>query len=261
MLSRLKLCIFLLLSSNVSNMSHAALSSCHASYADQHYQPAQKQTADNYAIYALLSHNAYRNEPFYFRLPNNWHKSGYYADSSGLSYQTYELKKEGETVEAVMVFPGTEGIKDWVNGNVSRKQIRRAKPHIAKFMQRYSGVPKIVTGHSLGGSLAMYASYEFAGLSAVGFQVPPRKTPKAIPPNTRVIINEKGDFAPKIGNFWFPDRWISGASMAGVYYQQFDFVPPTFTQAHDSFSLAYGLLRVGSLSNPDLDHILKQNCQ
>jgi len=160
-----------------------------------------------------------------------------------------------------MVFSGTESTKDWLNGNFSSKQFIRSRPHLARFMQKYRNTPKVVTGHSLGGALALFASYEFAGLTAVGFNTPPRKTPDFIPANYRLIINEKGDFSKKFGSFWYPHRWMDSGNQPGVYYQQYDFVPPSIIKAHDSLPLAYGLLRVGSLNNPELRQLLSLNCR
>lgn len=223
--------------------------------------PAQKQTAAYYGIYALLSHNIYPEEAFYFKLPKHWRKVKQYRDSTGLAYQIFEKNRDGKIIEAVMVFRGTENSNDWLKGNFSSKQYSRARSHVAKFVNHYPQTVKTVTGHSLGGALALFASYEFANITAVGFNTAPRNHHDYIRPNTRVVINEKGDFAKKFYNFWNPQRWLESGNHQEVYYQQFDFVPPSFTKAHDSFSLAQGLLLVGSLQNPELAKISKMNCR
>ena len=243
-----------------ASVQSTAPSNCIPPSAHYQFTPQQKTVAANYALYAVLSHNIYRNEAVYFRLPNEWQNVYSFGDSTGLNYKIFEKLQKGKVVEAVMVFRGTENGRDWIKGNFTNTQYKHARAHISRFITGYKDIPKTLTGHSLGGDLAIYASYEFDDVTAVGFNTNTREYHGQIRPNTRVIISEKGDFEKKFSHIWNPKRWMTSANLPGIFYQQYDFVAPGVVKAHESYPLAQGLIMLGSLQNPEVDKILRLNC-
>lgn len=223
---------------------------------------AQHQDASHLAIYALLSHNSYPRQKVYFPLPNNWQNVFHYQDPSGLSYQIYEKQNQGKLNEVVLVFRGTEQCRDWLSGHFSSEQFNRARQHIQHFAQRYPTIQKTATGHSLGGTLALFAANEIPGINAVAFNSTPRNHhPFPLLQNRRLIVNEKGDFAKSLSNLWFPWRWTGLPHLNSLTLKQYDFVPPSLLKTHSSEAMAMGLLRLGSQTNHELAVLYRKTCQ
>jgi hypothetical protein len=106
-------------------------------------------------------------------------------DPTGLYYETYVLERQGQLVEAVIAFRGTENrpgqtFRDW-RSNVAAflgfepAQHAAAREHMIPLIEALSGVlakpdgkAKIyATGHSLGGGLAQQAGYMSEKIRAV----------------------------------------------------------------------------------------------
>jgi len=226
---------------------------------------ANKEIASKNAIYAMLSNNAYDDDRYKFVLPDNWEEIKIYShsDSSGLDFKIYEKKENQEIVEAVIVFRGTAGPIDWIYGNLSSKQYKYAYPHIAMFVNNYRNKATNLkaTGHSLGGGLAMYASYQFDGIEAIGFNASPRYHSRKIKKdNKRIAIWEQGEFLRMFGNVAYPWRWTLIKGKSDIKFYKYHFVDSFGLTNHQSTHLARGLLLAGSFLNPELREALDKNC-
>ena len=216
--------------------------------------------AGEYAIYGLLSNNAYSDGRNKFSIPEYWVPIDAVSTESGLYYDLYEKKKGGVLSEVVIAFRGTQGFKDWINGNLSNKQYDDALKHIKKVVNSYSdfNVPIIATGHSLGGGLAMFASYQEKGITGVGFNSSPRYHSKNHKEkNTRVILFESGDPTRILGNLIFPWRWQWLGIKPKIKYLEYDF---STGLSHGSYPLTMALLFYGGKVNTELEEILIDNC-
>lgn len=221
--------------------------------------------ASKNAIYAMLSNNAYDDDRYKFVLPDSWEEIKIYShsDSSGLDYKIYEKKENQKIVEAVIVFRGTAGPIDWLYGNLSSKQYKYANPHITMFVNNYKNKTANLkaTGHSLGGGLAMYASYQFDGIEAIGFNASPRyHSRKVKKDNKRIAIWEQGEFLRMFGNVAYPWRWTLIKGKSDIDFYKYHFVENFGLSNHQSTHLARGLLLTGSFVNPELQEVLDKNC-
>lgn len=236
-----------------------------------------KEVAAQNAIYAMLSTNVYGNKENTFILPKYWqeNESKRYSDrQTGLDYHIYEKIVDGKIVEAVIAFRGTAGVKDWIYGNLSNKQYETAKGHIQSFINDYKGTSLKATGHSLGGGLAIYASYQFEEkIKAIAFNTSPRYHSKSDKKeNERILIYEKGEPNRLAGRILFPWRWdIFNVNMKTNEPIRYNFLTGGFglrniIRNHRSSDLAKGLLLSANLNdverinNIDLFKTLKENC-
>ena len=161
--------------------------------------------------YALLAENAYeptKDDPSYAlppeytmlnRVPNNRH---------GLAYARFD-RKEGETlVERIIAFRGTEltHLSDWFYGNIGSKQRKQALDvydveREALDAEGNEKVPIVVTGHSLGGALAMQVSLEH-DVEAYIFNASPRFARGApLGDARRVSVGERGEVLRALRRF------------------------------------------------------------
>lgn len=260
MLNRLILALalqLLFLNSVNANVSDT----CDPEYLRKAYDDAHITTAANYAIYGLISNNTYldiEKRP-HFVLPEYWEKVELKEHiDTGLALDIYE-KRKGDTLEEVVIaFRGTEDKSDRTHGWISNAQYEQARIFIEQVIEKYPGTPIVATGHSLGGGLAMFASYQHKGVTGIGFNASPRyHSAHHKEHNTRVILFEKGDPTKLVGNVWFPWRWGGLAAKMDIYFQKYDFVSE---RDHFSYPLARGLLLLGSLKSPELAEILRNNC-
>lgn len=236
-----------------------------------------KEIAAQNAIYGMLSTNVYGEKENTFVLPEFWqeNESKRFSDNkTGLDYQIYEKIVDGKIVEAVIAFRGTAGVKDWIYGNLSNKQYETAKSHIQSFINDYEGTSLKATGHSLGGGLAIYASYQSKEkLDAIAFNPSPRyHSKKNKQENERVIIYERGEPNRLAGRILFPWRWdIFNVDMKTEEPIRYNFLTGGFglrnvVRNHRSSDLTKGLLLsanlhdVDRISNIDLFKTLKENC-
>lgn len=244
----------------------------------EHLDPTLKEVAAQNAIYAMLSTNVYgKDKENTFKLPEFWqeNESKRFSDNkTGLDYRIYEKIVDRKIVEAVIAFRGTAGIKDWIYGNLSNKQYETANSHIKSFINDYKGTSLKATGHSLGGGLAIYASYQSKEkLDAIAFNPSPRYHSKSTKEeNERVLIYERGEPNMTAGKILFPWRWdMFNVNMKTNKPIKYNFLTGGFgfrnvIRNHRSSDLAKGLLLsanlhdVDHISNIDLFKTLKENC-
>jgi hypothetical protein len=152
----------------------------------QNFQPGARwsdeyrATAAEAFDYAMMATNAYVAAPSTYRanatftLPPDLVLKDYQPnDKNGYAFNIYERQKAGQLTEVIIAFRGTDDSADWRDGNVTTKQRTLALATFSETKQKYGDVPITVTGHSLGGSLAVQVSLD-NGVRYFVFNTSPR---------------------------------------------------------------------------------------
>lgn len=176
--------------------------------------------ADKVFLYALMSSNAYDDKTQY-EIPG-WLRMARLESASGLGLDEW-VREGSDPVEKVVAFRGTNftSLKDWKTnlGLVEPWQHRQAYEYIAKLRQSEPATLLTVTGHSLGGALALNMSQRFDGLPAVAFNSSPRAFFAAEgKKNDRILAWETGEFLNAFRRPWL------GARMRDAQRMRFNFI-------------------------------------
>ncbi|OQK15902.1 hypothetical protein AU255_17095 [Methyloprofundus sedimenti] len=176
-----------------------------------------KALAKKYALYAMMASNAYMKEDrTYFPiedlgwvrvdLEGNTTSENSYTPSwvgkifSNLQYDIWVNNDENKTV---ISFKGTDEKIDWVNGNFAvgiSIPYKSAKKHVKEYIKHHPDREVVLTGHSLGGGLALSVSL-WEGIDAYVFNSSPRVfdgIKNHSSPATRKVIFQEGDVLQKI---------------------------------------------------------------
>ncbi|MBU1240100.1 DUF2974 domain-containing protein, partial [Myxococcota bacterium] len=151
---------------------------------------------DNWDKRRMVKHQ--RERKFLYQLPLRLVIVRRIALPSGFQAVIFHRVDDKKKVQEVIVaFRGTDEASDWVYGNLGEKQYGQALTLVRQVVAKWPGIPVAVTGHSLGGGLALYVSYYFHNLRTFAF-MPSFKMPRHFrkPPvanNYRLIVNEMGD--------------------------------------------------------------------
>jgi len=142
------------------------------------------------------------------------HKAEGKLKTHGFNYTVYDKRDgAGALLQRVIAFRGTDTrqLADWFYGNIGSTQrdqgLALYKAERDKLdVEGRKSVPIVVTGHSLGGAIALQVSEENAGVDAYVFNTSPRYT--LLPPNAnkRVAIAERGDILEGLRNRAMPVR-------------------------------------------------------
>ncbi len=228
-------------------------------------QKITAEVAGKYAVYAMMSSNAYhKSERVKFAIEKlGWIQVGLDGTptekptrerKSGLAYDIY--KKQG-TEEVVISFRGTDSKRDWTTGNLAvapfSGQYRQARKEYEKYIRSHPEAKVTVTGHSLGGGLALSISVR-KGVDAIVFDSSPRifdgLGDKHLPA-TRVLIYQAGEILAVVRKRW--RKIFEVVSQDDIYKCHFDFKG---VSRHRSDYLARGLLELGATANPELIPVL-----
>jgi outer membrane protein OmpA-like peptidoglycan-associated protein len=175
---------------------------------------------------------------------------------SGLAYDIFAKEN---THEIIFAFRGTDSFLSdgiWANFavpplNVQYKQARR---ELAEYLKRHPDKKVTVTGHSLGGGLALCMSVRY-GVDAVVFDSSPRifdgLGDKHLPA-TRVMVYQRGEILEKVRKFWM--KLFEAVSPENIYTASFDFGK---ANRHRSDQLARGLLDLGETADDTLEEVIK----
>ncbi|HEX9183382.1 MAG TPA: hypothetical protein VF876_09005 [Burkholderiales bacterium] len=168
--------------------------------------------APRIATFAILCNNAYqRSQPL--TLPHSWKMVVREGQGKGLAYAVYERQQEGRPVEAVVSYRGTDDAYDWLhNFGIAKIQTDEAEEVFKTISGEYrgKGITKIsATGHSLGGGLALHASFKFAGVAATAFNCAPFEPPgdAAYRSNPRICVWEENEILQFVRDDKLPGKW------------------------------------------------------
>jgi hypothetical protein len=142
------------------------------------------------------------------------HKAESKLKTHGFNYTVYDKRNAAGVLEQrVIAFRGTDRkqLADWVYGNIGTTQRDQGlglyKEERARLdAEGGKGVPIAVTGHSLGGAIAIQVSLENAGVDAYVFNTSPRYALLAPNANRRVAIAERGDILDVLRSRSMPAR-------------------------------------------------------
>jgi Protein of unknown function (DUF2974) len=153
-----------------------------------------KAVANEVSLYAMMSSNAYANDPQKTTFPIEmlgWRKvnpQGSPVAESENSYTSktfigsifsnlqFDIWEDQNSNKTIIAFKGTKEIIDWINGDLAigvSIPYKSAKKHAKDYMKTNPERKVSVTGHSLGGGLALSVSF-WEGVDAIVFNTSPR---------------------------------------------------------------------------------------
>ncbi|HEX5686005.1 MAG TPA: hypothetical protein VFY73_18420 [Ideonella sp.] len=216
--------------------------------------------ADDLAIYSMMASNAYANdhEKLYFPLEMlGWRKvdeQGEIVPRDQNSYQPktlvgrlvsnlqFDIWEDSNSNKTIFAFKGTQERVDWVNGNLMLGisiPYKSAKKHVRDYICDHPDRKVSVTGHSLGGGLALSVSF-WEGVDAVVFNTSPRIF-DGLEDNkkraNRIAVFQDGDILQKIRK-WYP-KFLEKVDPEQVIETRFEY---SFNDSHRSDLIAQGLL-------------------
>lgn len=231
-------------------------------------QTVTAEIAGKYALYAMISSNTYHKKD---RILFPVHKLGWIlvdvagkptndqtpteTKASGLAYDIYEKE---DSDEVIFSFRGTDNYKDSIAANLAVPfsiQYKQAQNAVAKYIKDHPYKKITLTGHSLGGGLALSASVRSGvnstyGTNAIVFDASPRIFDGRGDHHKdaeRILIYQKGEILEKVRKRW---KKISEVIKTdNIYMATFDF--GTVNEHRVDF-LASQLLEFGANANPSL---------
>jgi hypothetical protein len=229
------------------------------------------EIANDVVIYSMMASNAYADDKKKLKFPieelgwkkidlrgnpvsdeKNSYTSKTFVGSifSNLQFDIWEDTKSKKTIIA---FKGTMEIMDWTGGNLSvgiSIPYKSAKKHVREYISKHPERTVSVTGHSLGGGLALSVSF-WEGVDAVVFNTSPRIFDGLSDANAsakRLSIFQEGEILQKIRK-WYP-KFLEKVQPEQIIETSFDYPGGT---SHRSDFLAEGLLACATA--PELSKI------
>lgn len=225
-------------------------------------QEVTPEIAGKYAIYAMMASNSYHKSK---RVRFAVEKAGWIQVDgngkqttvptrkhpiSGLAYDIYEKQGADEVVFAIR---GTDSKFDYLWANFAvppfSRQYSQLNKEFGEYIKSHPNKKVAVTGHSLGGGLALSVSVHY-GVEAITFDPSPRifdgLGDKHLPAK-RVLIYEAGEILEKVRKHW--KKVFEVVSSENIYKCSFDFKN---VSKHRGDYLARGLLDLGATVNEEL---------
>ena len=160
---------------------------------DNAIQQLPREKAKDYAVYAMMSSNAYLNKEPYFELENlGWGKVDLKGKPVGKNENSYTPRLLGKLTsglqfdiwengnKTVFAYKGSDGVVDWIVANLwpfgpsvpYKSALKKVREY--KLEKGNQGKIIIATGHSLGGAIAVSMSLWEKGVEAYSFNGSPR---------------------------------------------------------------------------------------
>jgi putative lipase involved disintegration of autophagic bodies len=222
------------------------------------------EVAAKYAIYAMLSSNCYHKEDRvrfpvekigWFQVDLDGNRTSEPTKAHPLSKLAYDIYEKEGTNEVIFAFRGTDDKIDYLTANLAippfNFQYRQARKEFGVYLGSHGSKNISVTGHSLGGGLALCVSVHH-GVKAVTFDPSPRifdGMGDFHEPAERVIFYEDGEILEKVRDVWKKDDEV--VETKNIYKCKYHF--PEDMSKHRSDYLALGILGQGA----DFDKKLK----
>lgn len=216
-----------------------------------------KEEVKYYALYAMMASNAYLNpDRTYFPIEelgwirvdldgkptneNSYSPSWFGKLFSNLQFDIWE---HSDSKKTVISFKGTDEKIDWIVSNLwigPSIPYKSAKKHVAEYKKNHTGRTLVVTGHSLGGGLALSSSL-WLGVDAYVFNSSPRvfdgwKNHKK--PAIRKALYQEKEILSKLRSFW--PKYKEVMNEEDIYQTNFNY---NGVNSHRADYLAEGLLR------------------
>lgn len=215
-----------------------------------------KDRLEQFALLAMMSSNAYHDpEKGHFAVDKlGWNlidlkgeviKNPTYTNHTGLAGDVYR-NQEGK---CIVVFRGSDSRLDWIltNFSIYSFQYKSAQKEFDGFNKKYKQCISMLTGHSLGGGLALSISGQ-EGKPAIVFDSSPRVFDgwgtKPLPA-PREGLYQLGEFASKVRRHW--PKYYEYVDPKNEYYVNYDFGGKNL---HSGATLALKLLEDASKANP-----------
>jgi pimeloyl-ACP methyl ester carboxylesterase len=146
-------------------------------------------------LYAMMSNNAYDDSSRFDLGPDIITVTNDASDPSGFAYSVFERRGNGQLLETVIAFRGTElGFLDIWRGSITAEQNSRGLALYDRIKAAAGNSPVNVTGHSLGGGIATQVSLQRENVRSYIFNASPRFNRRGpIPENRRLSIVERGE--------------------------------------------------------------------
>lgn len=215
------------------------------------------KAAEKYALYAMMASNSYLKEDrTYFPIedlgwirvdldgnptPDNSYSPSWFGRIfSNLQYDIWENKQKNITV---ISFKGTDEKIDWIDGNLAigmSTPYKSAKKHVKNYIKKHPDQEVVLTGHSLGGGLALSVSL-WTGIDAYVFNSSPRVfdgLKNNSLPAIRKTIYQEGDILQKIRKFY--PKFLKIIPETDIIKTNFDYGEQN---NHRADLLAEGILR------------------
>ncbi|MBT1446057.1 DUF2974 domain-containing protein [Shewanella sp. JM162201] len=204
----------------------------------------QLEGAKNYYVFSLMSSNIYRDTSSPYYVIPNWKLESRHQSDSGLVVDVYSYNF-GE--EYSVVYKGTDFSEgnDWATNFalVQPNQYKEAFDHLNQFVNEHQDKKIYVTGHSLGGGIALNMAQRIDGVTAVAFNSSPRaffNTDENVK-NKKVHLYEAGEILGPLNRTWL---WLKTDNLEKYKYNYLDFLWWTFSpvQEHGMYLFSRGLL-------------------
>ena len=257
--------------------------------------PVTAELAARYALFAMAASNAYHQPP-----PRKWHfplaALGWRSvwpngtpiplDARGLPVSASSGPEDptlaytifhNDDRETIFAFRGTDNNLDYLTANIAvpwSGQYARGRAAFVAYAAGNQDRRITLTGHSLGGGLALSASVrrdvalasgrpDLTGYEAVVFNASPRIFDGWGDKHVfaeRVAIYQKGEVLQRVRKLW-RRKFHSVVPPRNIFQAEFDYTHPVTGQnmpdsRHDAHLLAYGMLQLGAQSDPRLAELL-----
>lgn len=227
-------------------------------------RPLTRDLANEIALYSMMASNAYADDIEKTRFPLErlgWKKvdrQGRPVPEASNSYRPktfagdvfsnlqFDIWEDSNSRRTVFAFKGTKEPIDWFNGNLMLGisiPYKSAKKHVREYMAAHPDRRVTVTGHSLGGGLALSVSF-WQGVDAVVFNTSPRVFDGAKNQNRparRLAVFQEDDILQKVRR-WYP-KFLEKIRPEQIVETRFDYAN---RNTHRSDLLAEGLLACGT---------------
>ena len=237
-------------------------------------KPFTKAVASEVAIYSMMASNAYANDPNKTHFPIEtlgWRKvdiKGNPVPETKNSYTSktfvgsifsnlqFDIWEDSNSNKTIIAFKGTKEKIDWVTGNLAigiAIPYKSAKKHVREYIDAHPDRKVSLTGHSLGGGLALSVSF-WEGVDAIVFNTSPRifdGMQNANMPAYRLTVFQQGEILQKIRK-WYP-KFLNKIKPDQIVETNFNYPEGT---SHRSDLLAEGVLSCSA--EPDLQKIAKE---